>query len=199
MSRIVIALDLDDVMTDTEAVLVNECRKKFPDEIRDEDLKSESVENLGEKFKKYIYYKLLDDPEFLTNLPLLPLVREALEIGRIKGCEMHIVTGRFLSPRALSGTLDWIVKNKLAHYFEGVHLRPPSSRTEYFKKDVVRKLNAVYAADDRPGTVLTLATICKVFVVDQHWNNSPPWLITLGWNSNIRRVNSLYEMMKTIP
>lgn len=200
MLKTVIALDLDDVITDTETALARECRKRFPKKISDEDIKNKSVENLGEKYKRYIYDELLDDPGFLIDLPLLPQVREALELGRIRGYQMHIVTGRFLSPSALFGTLTWIKENKLESCFEHVFLRPRGTRSPEFKANLVKKLGALCLVDDRPDTCIAAARVTDAaFILDQPWNRSGDWIKKIFQYPNIKRVKTLYQAIKMIP
>lgn len=105
-----LAIDMDDVITDTGRKLREWYRRDHGIAFREEDLHGKELNEMVNAEHYSLFHEYLNTPEFFSDLDPLPDAREVLEQLNDR-YTVYIVSAAMEFPRSLSDKFNWIMEN----------------------------------------------------------------------------------------
>lgn len=197
MRKPVVALDIDDVLVDTAAALLNDYNKKYGTSLEKHHYYSKDVNVLGvtdyneaaDRLTRYVLSGALTQSQ-----PLLDAIEA---VRRLSGAYTFIgVTSR--PPEIAAATRDWLnlhfgdrVSDVIFTHF--IMAADSQNKTQLTKVEVCSDINATYMIEDHLHHAIPVAESgVKVFLIDQPWNQMET--LPLG----IERVTSWSDIEKKL-
>jgi uncharacterized HAD superfamily protein len=179
-----IGIDIDGVLSDIAAHLVEFADTMFGYRLSLEDLTSENVETCSPLTSDQLK-DIFSSSSFFQTLPAFKAASKSLNLLRECGLGVVLITDRFWYPEIQVDTLQWLQKNKLP--FDRLYFVPKAKKAEF-----ASKLDIKLFIEDQLSNANTLARVCDtVFLINRSYNQGRT-------EQSVTRVSSLEEAVSTL-
>lgn len=184
MSSKLIGVDLDGVLS---AIGIEFCKyynQMYGENISLSDIKSYRAEQWSGKTKEEIDQIFLNTPIFET-VSRVSRSKESLELLKVNGWVIHIVTHRPWHASIRDVTEKWLRKN--GYVFDALEFSESSDKTSYVKRHGM----GIFVEDSRENAEQLCEVCQKVYLVDYPYNQG-------AVPGNVCRVKGWDEIIKDI-
>lgn len=190
-----IAIDLDDVLSDTVSSILKFYNENYEPKVKVEDLPNYSYWGFLGKTREEAnekYFAYTDSPDFISALPVGGAIEAIDELA--KEHELYIITGRPFFTK--EGTEFWVNKHfpgKFKDIFFTNDRQDKSNISPYWgrtKAEICDEIGAEVLIDDLPEYIRESDHL-RVYLISRYWNQAKE----IG---GALRVNSLEEIVRDL-
>ena len=192
-----IAVDLDDVLTDTMAGVIAHHNELYHTNLTKDDFYSQNFSEIWGGTKQAAVDEILAFHSSLYGIDTPPIPEAVAAVATLKaaGHELYLVTGRY--DEVMDQTRDWIEKyfpQTFSGIFNTNHFSLKTTPTT--KAEVCKKIGATLLIDDNLDHALGTARAgISVFLIDHQWNklDTEPENITrvFSWPEIVEKIKAL--------
>lgn len=169
MSRVLL-IDLDDTLGATQKSILKFIRKNYTKNYKFHSISHEFRDGTHKDYQEQVH-DFLSRPEQVLKIEPFPKAKEALELLKNNGWDLHLVSSR--KQVLHSATRNWLDMHGISEFISDYHPRPDKLGGDAFKVLSAKKIQANFAFDDTLSVAQALAEInIRTYLIQRPWNRS---------------------------